>query len=40
MLLFSLYIVYSEVEDGRGTLDLVLRFVVLLGVFGSLEVFC
>ena len=32
--------VYPEVKDGRGTLDLVCAFAVLLGVFGSLEVFC
>ena len=37
--LFSVYRVYPEVEDGRGTFDLACAFAVCLE-FGSLEVFC
>ena len=32
MLLFSVYRVYPEVEDGRGTLDFACAFAVLFGV--------
>ena len=31
--LFSVYRVYPEVEDGRGTFDLVCAFAVLFGVW-------
>ena len=38
--LFSVYRVYPEVEDGRGTFDLACAFAVFVWSFESLEVFC
>ena len=39
MLLFSVYRVYPEVEDGRGTLDLACAFAVLFGVLEAWKCF-
>ena len=37
--LFSVYRVYPEVEDGRGTFDLVCAFAVLFGVLEAWKCF-
>ena len=37
--LFSVYRVYPEVEDGRGTLDLACAFAVLFGVMEAWKCF-